>query len=304
MILPLPIKLTECIERLETVYGQNILPALSYIQTGIIEFDDAHGGIPRVGISLIASERAHANTSFALSIARNAAINQDITTIIIDTQRNGISVAMRLIAQISQIPISFLVTACINDKLGSDDNTWGGVTHALSILNETPILVEDDKISSITDLITSLTEIILMEKIGLIVIDGLNFEDNNSSAGSDFQRLFNCYRQLNSLSFGFNIPIVLTSQIPQIIYKDEKRLPPSLADFTFNQIDTAGLLMIPYWPNSVVQENRQPKKTKLAVFKPKDDHPLLFNVDFNPETGTFQKLDNKDELYNPNNIHQ
>ena len=295
MIEPLSIKLKDCVMRLENVYCQDPPPALTYIQTGINDFDDAHGGIPRVGISLIASERAHANSSFAISIARNAAINQNISTVIIDTQRNGISVAMRLISQISQIPISFLVTACINGELGDDGDTWSAVTHALGILNETPILVEDDKISSIADLITSLTEVILMGKVGLIVIDGLNFEDNNFSDGIDSQRLFNCYRQLNMLSLGFRVPIVLTTQIPQIMYKDEKRLPPTLADLTFNHVDIAGLIMNPYWPNSNAQEYRHPKKTRLAVFKPKDEYPLLFNVGFNPEIGSFKNLDGIDQ---------
>lgn len=242
-------KLNECVEHVEKMYEKDYSQPLTQIliRTGIVGLDQKIGGIPSGQVVLIASERFHGKTSLVLRIASHAAVQQNIHTVIIDLQRKTCGVTMRLISQISKIPIRTLEVGRICD----DD--WEEFIHAIGQLNGAPILVNDDVPASIDEMLSELVALHGIKRLGLVVIDGLEFDETNPA---DVQaKRTDSMMKLCQFATKFNIAVVVTTQLNQMPRGCESI--PSLRNIPFELADMVELILIPYCPaQSPVKKNK------------------------------------------------
>jgi replicative DNA helicase len=299
MIATLKQKLVEVVDRIETAYGQkdnlNSTMFQTYIKTGIHGIDNKIGGIPRAGvtdsgisragISLIASDRGHVSTSFAMGIALSAALDQKISTVIVDTQRNETGVAMRLLSILSQVPIGTFTTGCL------EDSDWSSLTKALTILDNVPILIEDDKPDTTLNLMQSISEMCLVNDVGLVVIDGLNFEGLELSDADQYLQDSHWRRFENLFAFSIksHVPVIVASQLRYSPTNDERDIP-SLSDVPLELLEWIDLVIAPYSSKESGAEHMQPHYGGIAVLK-SIKGSFVVKADFNSGTGSFvQKI--------------
>jgi replicative DNA helicase len=295
MIVTLKQKLVEVVDRIETAYGQkdnlNSTTFQTYIKTGIHGIDNKIGGIPREGftdsgiarsgISLITSDRGHVSTSFAMGIALNAALNQKISTVIVDTQRNEIGVAMRLLSLQGQIPI----TTCLNGLL--EDSDWSSLTEALKILENAPIFIVDVKPDPAFNLMQSISEACRVNDVGLVVIDGLNFEGLELSDEDQYLQdsHWRRFEQLFQFSIKSNVPAIVSSKLRYSQTNVERDIP-SLSDVPLELLEWIDLVIVPYSSKESGAEHMQPHYGGIAVLK-SFKGSFVVQADFNSGTGSF-----------------
>ena len=299
MISTLQKKLVEVVCRIETDYAQNNIfnpmTFQTYIKTGIHGIDNKIGGIPRAGftysgipragISLIASDRGHVSTSFAMGIALNAALNQNISTVIVDTQRNGIGVAMRLLSILSQVPIRTFSNGCL------EDCDWSSLTEALKILDKLPIFIEDDKPEPASNLLQAISEMCLVNDVGLVVIDGLNFEGLELLYADQFLQNshWQLFMQLYQFSLKCNVPVIVTSKLRYSLTNIELDTP-SLSDVPLELLELIDLVIAPYSTKESRVENMQTENVGFAVLT-SHKNSFCVHADLNSETGSFVQKD-------------
>lgn len=273
----MPPKITAFVEQVEDMYAIARNPSHISIQTGFPELDKELKGIQSGSITLISSERLHGKTSLALSIALHAALQQNIPTIIIDSQRKVAGITMRLISQLSEISIQALKSG----RLVDDD--WGKLTHAIGLLNDAPIFIKDDGPGFLENLVPRL----LNEHpaaFGLVVIDGLDFEEPSQAEAQ--RKLTTCMMELCKLVGLHNIHVIATTQLNHALHHNENRIP-SLRDIPFDIADMADVVLIPYCPDRSSFEESKTVVSGVAVHKHGAENPVFVPLVFMADIGRF-----------------
>lgn len=270
-------KITVFVEQVENMYANTRNPSPISIQTGFPELDKELNGIQSGSITLISSERLHGKTSLALSIALHAALEQKIPTVIIDSQRKVAGITMRLISQLSEISIQALRSG----RLVDDD--WGKLTHAIGLLNDAPIFIQDDG----PDFLENLIPRLLNEHpttFGLVVIDGLDFEEPSQAVAQ--RKLTTCMMELCELAGLYNIHVIATTQLNHALRHNKNRIP-SLRDIPFDIADMADVVLIPYCPDRSSFEESKTVESGVAVHKHGAENPVFVPLVFMADIGRF-----------------
>jgi len=188
MFTPICVLLTECVEYIEDVRNKLV-------------FDE----IPAINKSIVASDIAHREIIFPLSVALNAALQQRACTAIIDAQNINFEVTMLLLSHVSGIPFGILMSGTLLD----DD--WDKLVTALEQLNEAELYFLSNEPAPMERLIRHLNGLKISKKLGLIVVNGLKIEDENQT-----DALLNKEKHMEQLcrfSADSNISILIANQV-------------------------------------------------------------------------------------------
>jgi len=278
MIHRMSLRLTDCIDYIEEMY-EIYRPELSndnFIRTGFSGLDNEIKGIPYGCITLISSKILHGKTSLALSIALHAALEQKITTVIVDSQKKDCNATMRLIAQFGKIPIQVLMMG------GLVDDDWEKITHALDNLLGAPISIKDDKPGSTKELISELEATHSKNRIGLVVIDGWFDATDQAEIQNKHE---NSMRELYRFAVDSKIAVILTAQLNQILSRTESGIP-SRRDVPFEISDLAETVLIPYSPVRNLLDEKKAEESGVAVYKRRNE-PVFIPIEFDADIGLF-----------------
>lgn len=280
MFLQIPSKLDECIEQIQEQYGNNCNENprnINFIQTGFPELDKKIKGIPCGHVTVISSEALHGKTSLALGIALHAALRKGLATVIVDLQRKSCKVAMRLIALLSEIPIPKLMMGNISD------DEWGKLLAALGELNDAPISIKDDEPVSIEVLIGELEAMHRKNRIGLVVIDGLDFEKTEQPGIQDSRK--DSMVKLYCFASDFRLAVIVTTQLNQALHHSRNGIP-SRRDIPFDIADMAETVMVPYSHDQDLSVREKSKKSGVAVYR-RGNKPVFVPLKLDTDTGLF-----------------
>ena len=200
---------------------------LSGLRTGFTGLDKITSGWQNSDLIVIAARPAMGKTAFALSMAKNMAVNFGIPVAIFSLEMSNVQLVNRLIVNVTEIP----GTKIKNGQLA--DYEWKQLDIKLKDLYDANIYVDDTPSLSVLELRTKSRRLVREYGIQCIFIDYLQLMNaSEMNFKSREQEVSMVSRSLKALAKELNIPIIALSQLNRDLEKragsEGKR--PQLAD--------------------------------------------------------------------------
>ena len=162
-------------------------------------------------------------TSFALDIARFAALKRKVPTAIFSLEMSKEQLGIRLLCSEARVSGMKLRTGFLTRS------DWPNLTAAAGRLSEAPIFVDDSPQLSTLDIRARSRRLQAEHSLGLIIIDYLQLMHGRSSSESRQLEISEISRGIKGLAKELNVPIVALSQLSRAVEsRTDKR--PLLSD--------------------------------------------------------------------------
>ena len=200
------------------------------VPSGFADLDERLAGFQPGELSIIASRPAMGKTSFALSIARSAAVTHGFPVLLFSLEMSSEQLAERLLCSEAKVDS----TALRRGMLQRQDLT--NMTYAADTLSKAPIMIDDTPALNLRELRSSVrrfcSDKLLFgdKKFGLILIDYLQLMHGGKpqSGGNREQEISEISRGLKALSKEVGCPIIALSQLNRSLEsRPDKRPMPS-----------------------------------------------------------------------------
>ena len=178
------------------------------VPTGYTELDKYTSGWQKSDLVIIAGRPAMGKTSFALSLAKNIAVDYRIPIAFFSLEISNDQLVQRLISNTCSVPGQKL----LNGQLSQDE--WERFDKNIGKLHGAPIYVDDTAGLSVFELRTKARRLHREKGVQIIMIDYLQLMNANGMRfGSRQEEVSTISRSLKGLAKELNIPILALSQL-------------------------------------------------------------------------------------------
>lgn len=209
--------LVGAVERIDTLYHSN--ETLTGIPTGWDDIDRRTSGLQRSDLLIVAGRPSMGKTSFAMNIAEHAAIKAGVTTAVFSMEMSSEQLAMRMMSSLGRIDQSKVRSG----KL--DESDWPRLTHAVSMLSEAPIFIDDTPALSPNELRARSRRLKREHNLGLIVIDYLQLMQVKGSSENRVNEISEISRSLKALAKELDVPVIALSQLNRSLEQRPNKRP-------------------------------------------------------------------------------
>jgi replicative DNA helicase len=264
--------------------------------TGFRRFDEKSGGIHPGNLIIVAAETSQGKTSFAMSIAFNAAKHGNKIAVY-SMEMVKSEIIARAIACETGISVSRILYSQLSyDELKLFDAKFGE-------LSGLPVYFDDKSTSNIDVIISSIRTMVAKYGIQGVVIDYLQILNVNMKGSNKEQQMAEVARRLKNLAKDLGIWIIALSQLS----RDGTNHVPSLVRLRDSgQIaEAADTIILLYRPEVYGSGFNYPDPFKsysttgtamIDVAKGRNIGLMKFIVGFNPNTTKFFELDAVPEI--------
>lgn len=178
------------------------------VPTGYTKLDEMTSGWQASDLIIIAGRPAMGKTSFALSLAKNIAVDYNIPIAFFSLEMNNVQLVNRLFSNVCEVQGSKI----LNGQLSPDE--WERFDKRLRNLQGKPIYLDDTPALSVFELRTKARRLVREKKVALIMIDYLQLMNaSGMKFGSRQEEVSTISRSLKGLAKELNIPIIALSQL-------------------------------------------------------------------------------------------
>ena len=245
------------------------------------------GGFQRSDLIILAARPSMGKTSLALGIAANAALKFKAASAIFSLEMSGSQLAARLLSTESGIETTRLRSGNLTDaesrKLG----------HALGLLAEAQIYVDDTPGISVTSLRAKTRRLHAEVPLDLVIVDHLQLMTAGEGSGMNrVNEMSEISRQLKGLARELHVPVIALSQLSRAV---EQRSPkiPILSDLRESGSieQDADLVMFIYRDDYYNKDSEKQGIAELHVAKHRNGPTGQISLLFNQKTTKFLDLE-------------
>lgn len=201
---------------------------LSGISSGFTELDKITGGWQNSDLVILAARPAMGKTAFALSMAKNIAIDQGVPVAFFSLEMSNLQLVNRLISNVCEIP---------SDKIRSGQLApyeWGQLDYKSNDLYGKPLYIDDTVSLSVFELRTKARRLVREHGVKIIMIDYLQLMNaSGMTYNSRQEEVSTISRSLKGLAKELNIPILALSQLNRSVEQRDSKSEgkrPQLSD--------------------------------------------------------------------------
>lgn len=191
------------------------------LPTGFVDLDNILAGFQKSDLIILASRPSLGKSALAVDIARNVAIHQKIPVGIFSLEMSKDQIVDRLIASQAGVDLWRLRTGRLSSE--GEDNDFLRIQHALGILSEAPIYIDDAASANILQMRALARRLQANKGLGLVVVDYLQLMEPRNPLTNMVQQMTEVSRSLKGLARELNIPVLALSQLSRAV---EQRTPP------------------------------------------------------------------------------
>lgn len=221
-VSPINMVIKEAIREIEEAGKRE--DALVGIPSGFTRLDRLTSGWQKSELVIIAARPSMGKTAFALSMARNMAIDHGKKVAIFSCEMSSIQLVNRLI--IAETDIS-------GDKIRNGrltEEEWKQLDTRIKKLVQAPIFIDDTPAISIFELRAKCRRLMAQHKLDIVIVDYLQLMSGPDNAGSREQEVSNISRSLKSIAKELNVPIIALSQLNRSVEMRGGTKRPLLSD--------------------------------------------------------------------------
>jgi replicative DNA helicase len=182
------------------------------VKSGFDDLDSITGGFQPGSLNIIAARPSVGKTALALNISSNAAISENVPTLIFSLEMSSEQIASRLLSSIARVNLKQLM-----DSRKFDNSQWTALTHAASRLCNAPLFIDDSSMLSTFDLRARCRRFMSRHanRKCLVVVDYLQLmsSDSRRSDNNRQQEVADISRMLKAVAREFEIPVIALSQL-------------------------------------------------------------------------------------------
>ena len=206
--------LTQAIKILQQAAGNT--NGLTGITTGYTDLDDKTSGWQKSDLVIIAGRPAMGKTAFALSLAKNIAVDAGIPVAFFSLEMSNVQLVNRLISNVSEVPGKKI----LNGQL--DEEEWKRLDRNIRRLENAPMYIDDTPGMSIFEMRTKARRLVREKGVQIIMIDYLQLMNANGARfGSRQEEVSTISRSLKGLAKELDIPILALSQLNRSVESRE-----------------------------------------------------------------------------------
>ncbi|MDQ7814905.1 MAG: replicative DNA helicase [Patescibacteria group bacterium] len=194
------------------------------ISTSYIDLDNILGGLQKSDLIILAARPACGKTSFALDLARSAAVKHKVPVGIFSLEMSKEQLVDRFLCAEANVNLWNLRTGHLTDQGENDD--FSRIGHALGTLSESPIFIDDSASAGIMEIRTKARRLQMEKGLGLLIIDYLQLmESRNGGSDNRVQEVSEITRGLKSIARELNIPVIALSQLARAVELQKPAIP-------------------------------------------------------------------------------
>jgi replicative DNA helicase len=211
----------EALEYIESIHSNKDLKFS--VPTGFYELDDLLGGFQKSDLIIVAARPSMGKTAFALTLARNAAIDNKVPVGIFSLEMSTMQLVIRMLCAEGRLNAHLVRTG----KLPMDEAVK--LSRNAHKLIESPVYVDDSPSQSILEIRAKARRLKVEKNIGMIIIDYLQLMTGPAKAESREREISHISRSLKALAKELNIPVIALAQLNRAVEaRTDKR--PQLSD--------------------------------------------------------------------------
>jgi replicative DNA helicase len=219
-MVPIQDVMREYYDRIEYLYDHRDEPL--GLPTGFVDLDRILGGLQKSDLIIVAARPGVGKTSLCISFARKAArLGKQVAIFSLEMARE--QVVQRLVSAETGIDAQRLRLVDLHE------HDWSLLSHAMGVLSELPIFIDDTPSISALQLRTKARRIHAEYGLDLIVVDYLQLMTGDVRVENRVQEVSYISRMLKGLARELNVPVVAASQLSRAVeQRTDKR--PVLSD--------------------------------------------------------------------------
>jgi len=185
--------------------------AIPQVLSGFAGLDEFLGGLQRSDLIIIAGRPSMGKTSFALSIARNAAVKQEACVALFSLEMAREPLVLRLVASEAGVDSRRV-------RLGFHTEAEEmRIMDATGALSEAPIYIDDSALLRIVEMRSKARRLHFERGIDLIIVDYLQLMQGDSRGENRVQEISYISRSLKALARELNVPVIAVSQLSRAV---------------------------------------------------------------------------------------
>ncbi len=253
--------LVESFAELERLYNQK--GSITGVPSGFIDLDNMTSGFHGSELIIIAARPAMGKSAFAINIATNAAVKNNVPVVIFNLEMSKEQIGNRILGSEAMVDSNKIRTGQI------EDSDWGKLATASGVLSDAPIYIDDTPGIKVMDIRTKCRKLKMEKKIGLIVIDYLQLIQGNSKRGGTRENeISEISRSLKILAKELDVPVIALSQLSRSVEsREDKR--PMLSDLRESGAieQDADIVMFLYRDDYYNEDSSDKNKAEVIVAK-------------------------------------
>ena len=281
-IEPLTNVLLETVEKIE--YRCNNKGSYTGVPSGYHDLDNMTAGFQNSDFIILAARPSMGKTAFALNIAQNIAIRQNVPVIIFSLEMSKVQLAQRVVCAEAEIDAQRV-------RMGDlQINEWEKMGAKLNDLHAAPLYIDDTAGMSVSDIRAKCRRFKMKNpNLGLILIDYLQLIEDRSSNDRN-QQISSISRGLKSLARELDVPIIALSQLSRKV-EDRTDKRPMLSDLRESGAieQDADVVMFIFREEYYDKENPELKnKAQIIIAKQRNGPTGSFELIFQGSTTKFK----------------
>ncbi len=232
------------------------------VPTGLTDLDNLLGGLQKSDLLIIAGRPGMGKTGFMLSVAKNAALKHKKHVAMFSLEMSAEQLVQRLIAQETGIEMQRLRTGKLND------DEWPLFTHAIEVLADTHIWLDDTPAITPMQLRTKCRRLHLEYSLDLVIVDYLQLMTGDTRNDNRVQEVSYISRNLKVLARELNVPVLTAAQLSRAVeQRADKR--PMLSDLreSGSLEQDADIVLFIHRPDAMDKENPIQDVAEIIVAK-------------------------------------
>jgi len=221
--VPISRVLTEAFDRIDELHRER--GKLRGVPTGFKELDDLLAGLQKSDLLILAARPSVGKTALAMNMATNVALKAKVPVAIFSLEMSKEQLVDRMICAEAGVDLWKMRTGRLSDR----DEDFPRIGHALGVLSEAPIYIDDSPSLTVMELRTKVRRMQAEHGLGLIIIDYLQLmEGRNKKSGGDdnrVQEVSEISRGLKQIARELCVPVLALAQLSRAVEMNKPAIP-------------------------------------------------------------------------------
>jgi replicative DNA helicase len=189
------------------------------VPTGFKELDRLCAGLQPSDLVIVAARPSMGKTSFGLSIAYHAAINQGQPVALFSMEMSKEQLVQRMLCSAACIDQQRVRTGFLKE------NDWIQLTAKAREMTRAPIYIDDSAMLTVRQIRAKARRLQVEKNLGLIVIDYLQLMHSGRRTENRQQEIADISRSLKGLAKELNVPVVALAQLSRSVEQRQNKRP-------------------------------------------------------------------------------
>jgi len=203
----------------EIEFAQKRGGELTGIPTGFLDLDALTHGLHPGQLVIVAARPAVGKSTFALDMARAAAIKNNQATIFFSLEMGRAEIAMRMLSAESSIYLQSMRKGTVSES------DWTRLAAVRGRINDAPLYIDDSPNMTLVEIRAKCRRLAQQVDLKMVVIDYIQLMSSGKKVESRQQEVSEFSRALKLLAKELNIPVIALSQLNRQTEQSKDKRP-------------------------------------------------------------------------------